>query len=125
MVEGNVIVRGTFRAPSPENNTIIARPAADTPPFLWLRQNKYDPRRANLVVGNWTKADTVEVDLSSFLKKGEGYRVLSPYDFYGKPLAEGIHDDKPVRLPLPTIPWTLMTGDPRELGVFIIMKATD
>ena len=123
-VEGNVIVRGDFSAPSPENNTIIARPSADTPPLLWLRPNKYDPRRANLLVSNWTKADQVEVDLSSFLKKGEGYRVLSPLDFYGEPLAEGIHGDKPIYLPLPTIPWTLMTGDPKELGVFIIMKAT-
>lgn len=124
-VEGNVIVRGDFCAPSPENNTIILRPAADTPPLLWLRPNRYDPRRANLLVSNWTKADTVEVDLSSFLKRGDGYRVLSPFDFYGKPLIEGIHCDKPVSLPPPTIPWTLMTGDPRELGVFIIMKATD
>jgi len=121
VVEGNVIVRGEFSAPTPERNTLIPAPAADTPPILWLHPNKYDPRRANLLVTNWAKAGRVEADLSSFLGDGEAYWILSPFDFYGKPLAEGTYDGKPVSLPVTSIPWTLMTGDPKELGVYIVL----
>jgi hypothetical protein len=125
IVEENIVVRGEFSAPAPEKNTLIPIPATETPPILRLRPNRYDPRRANLLVSNWDRADRIEADLSSFLRTGDRYRVLSPLDFYGRPLTEGTYDGKPVSLPLPTIPWALMTGDPKELGVYIVLRSTE
>ncbi len=124
VAEGNVVVRGDFSAPFPEKNTLLPAPTAADKPLVVLRPNKYDPRRAHLVVSNWELADHVTVDLSAFLKRGEAYRILSPFDFHGRPLVEGVADGNPVRIPLPTIPWALMDGDAREFGVFIIMKSS-
>lgn len=120
--ESNTVVRGSYVGPTPEENALLAAPAAGQPPIVILRPNKYDPRRANLVVSNWDLKDKVEADLKGFLKPGDKFCVLSPFDFYGKPLAEGVYAGKPVSLPLPPIQWTLMVGDPREVGVYIVMK---
>jgi len=119
--EGNVIVRASYNGPTPEKNTLIRDPA-QSEPVAMLRPNKYDPRRANLVVSNWSKAEKVEADLGAFLKKGDKYRIMSPLDFYGRPLAEGVYDEKPVGIPMPEIGWELMTGDPREVGVFVVLR---
>lgn len=119
---GNIIVRGGYSGPTPEKNSLLPAPSATAKPVVWLRPNKYDPRRANLLVANWALADTVTAELGSFLEPGESYRILSPFDFHGKPLVEGVYDGKPVVIPLPSIPWELKSGDPREAGVFVIMK---
>jgi hypothetical protein len=121
--QSNTIVRGQYAGPTPEKNTLIKDPGSAQAPLFFLRPNKYDPRRANLVVSNWTLADRVAADLKGFLKPGDRFRVLSPFDFYGKPVAEGAYDGKPVSLPLPAIPWTLNSGNPKEVGVYIVMKA--
>jgi hypothetical protein len=121
--ESNIIIRGSCPGPA-ERNTLIPAPDENTRPIAMLRPNLYDPRRANLAVAAWPPAATVTADLGAFLRTGEAYCVLAPFDFHGKPLAEGVFDGKPVVLPVPTIPWNLMTGDPREVGVFVIMKKT-
>ncbi len=124
--EGNVVVRAEYGGPTPERNTLVADPAAAQPaPLFILRPNKYDPRRAHVVVGNWALAESVAVDLKDFLKPGERFRLLSPFDYHGKPLAEGTYDGKPLAVPPPTIPWQVMTGDPKELAVFIVVKSAD
>lgn len=122
VVERNMVVRGGFSAPFPEKNTLIPSPSEGVAPVVMLRPNKYDPRRAHLVASNWGKAERMTVDLSPFIGKGDKYRILSPFDFYGKPLAEGVSDGSLISLPLPPIPWELMVGDPREIGVYVIMK---
>lgn len=124
IAESNIIIRGSYPGPTPERNTLSPTPDDKTKPVVLLRPNRYDPRRALLVMASWPAANTVSADLSAFLKAGEAYRVLAPFDFHGKPLAEGVYDGKPVTLPLPLIPWDLMSGDPREVGVFVIMKKT-
>lgn len=120
--ESNIVVRGDYAGPTPEKNIQIGDPASSRAPLAILRPNKYDPRRANLVVSNWERSDRVKADLKGFLKPGDRYRILSPFDFYGKPLAEGSYDGRPVSLPLPSVSWELMTGDHREVGVYIVMK---
>lgn len=120
--EGNVIVRGGYGGPTPDKNILIPAPVETSNPIVRLRANKYDPRRANLLVSNWGLAEAVTADLGSFLKSGDSFRILAPLDFHGKPLVEGVFDGKPVSIPLPKIPWDLMSGNPREAGVFIIMR---
>src|SRR5262249_29825227 len=76
-----------------------------------FRKNKYDPRRAQLAIFNWNKAPEVAVDCGDFLKPGAKYRLLNPRDFYGKPIAEGLADDKPLRI--------RMEG---EFAAFVVMR---
>jgi hypothetical protein len=119
--EGNVSIRAGYDGPTPEKNTRVEDPSKGAP-VVRLRPNRYDPRRWHLAVSNGARRDAVEADLSPALKKGDPYRILHPLDFYGAPLAAGVYDGSPISLPLPAIPWTLAAGDPRELGVYVVLK---
>jgi hypothetical protein len=76
-----------------------------------LRPNKYEPRRANLVIFNWEGKATVTVDATGFLKAGESFRLLDPRGFFGKPVMVG-----KAAAPSITVP---MSG---EFGAFVLMR---
>lgn len=76
-----------------------------------LIPNRYDPRRAHLVVFNGAKSPTVPVDLSSFLRPGEAFRLMDPKDFFGTPLLEGKAPGKTMNVP--------MKG---EFAVFVMLR---
>jgi hypothetical protein len=106
VVRDNVVVNGAinvknFRRVENEANTVLSdrdpRPAGA---LVVLRPNKYDARRANLVVYNWERKPTVAVDLSKFLKPGERFRLMSPRDFYGKPAVSGEYGGSAIELPI-------------------------
>lgn len=118
---GNKFVRGSYSGPATADNTQIADPA-QAKPISFIRPNKYDPRRANLIVSNWSKSPAVEADLKPLLAQGERFRVLNPFDAYGHPLAEGLYEGRPISIPLPQIPWEVGPGDAREVGVFVLIK---
>ena len=79
-------------------NTIIKGCPAGTKVFV--RPNKYEPGRANVIVYNWDKKPEVEADVSAVLKPGAKFRIVSAQDFFGKPVLEGKYDGKPLRLPM-------------------------
>ena len=76
------------------------QPAAPTGVKVFVRANQHEPGRANVIVYNWDRKDSVEVDLKDSLKPGAKYRVVSAQDFYGPAVAEGTYDGRPVRLPM-------------------------
>ena len=57
-------------------------------PKVFLRPNKYDSDRAHLAVLNWTNADRIDVRVDGFLRDGDTFRLMDPYDVYGKPVVE-------------------------------------
>ncbi|MEI8311476.1 MAG: hypothetical protein WCH98_12045 [Verrucomicrobiota bacterium] len=78
--------------------TVNGRPTGTR---IFVRPNQYEPGRANIAVFNWDGKDAVEVDLSSVgLKEGQMFQVRNVLDLYGKPVAEGSWNGKPVRLPM-------------------------
>jgi hypothetical protein len=79
-----------------------------------FRPNKYDPHRANLAIFNWEKKEEVAVDTGEFLKAGDGYRLMDPRDFYGKPVYSGVADGKPIRVPMST-----------EFAAYVLLKSPD
>ncbi len=79
-----------------------------------LIPNKYDPRRAHVVVFNGAKAPAAAVDVSAFLKPGEAFRLMDPKDFFGKPVLEGKGAGKAVAVP--------MRG---EFAAFVLLKGKD
>jgi hypothetical protein len=38
--------------------------------------------------------------LSSVLAAGQGFRIMSARNVYGEPVTRGVHDGKPVRVPM-------------------------
>jgi hypothetical protein len=50
---------------------------------VFVRPNKYEPGRANIIVYNWDKAAEVSVDLKGVLKDGQRFRIVSARNFHG------------------------------------------
>jgi hypothetical protein len=65
-----------------------------------LQPNKYDPDRAHVAVYNGAKAKEVAVDVSTFLKRGERYRIVRALDLYGQPVAAGVCEGDAMRVPV-------------------------
>jgi hypothetical protein len=107
-VRGNVIVGGglhvnKFQKAVKEDNLVLGKnaPRPKEPAVRSsLRPNRYDPNRANVAVFNWAKAPTVEILPGEFLKPGDRYRLMNPRDFYGRPVAEGRYDERPISVPV-------------------------
>jgi hypothetical protein len=105
-VRGNVLVNGDltitkYKKAVKEDNLVLRK--ADARPKHGrsvLRPNKYDPRRAHLVVLNWDRKKVVDVDAGPFLKSGDAYRLLDPRDFFGKAVLSGTYDGTPLRVPV-------------------------
>ena len=62
--------------------------------------NKYDKRRARVVVYNYDEDNNVSVDLSSVLKVGEAYRIHSSFGLFNYPLISGIYDGSNISIPI-------------------------
>lgn len=63
------------------NTTYIDSVPAGTKVFV--RKNKYDPGRSNIVIYNWDQASTVNIDASSTLTPGDSYELHSVQDYFG------------------------------------------
>jgi hypothetical protein len=67
---------------------------------VFVRPNRYQPGRANIVVYNWDNLDTVAVDIGSVLPSGAAYEVRNAQDFSGAPVLSGVFDGQPLELPM-------------------------
>lgn len=74
---------------------------------VFVRPNRFEPGRANIVVYNWDNWDTISVDVSAVLTKGESYEVRNAVDYFAAPVASGVFDGEPIELPM-----TLLTVAP-------------
>lgn len=96
---------------------------------IFVRPNKYEVGRANVVVYNWDHIPTVEVDLKDVLKPEQAFRIVSVQDFFGEAVLRGKYEGKLINLPMnagkpaspigmdkPPLPVT----EP-EFGVFVVL----
>ncbi|MEZ5353268.1 MAG: hypothetical protein R2762_11580 [Bryobacteraceae bacterium] len=104
------------------------------PEGVWsfVRPNKYEPGRANIVIYNWDKKETVEVDVSKAIKPGTRYQLRDAMDFYGTPVLAGTYEGGPLTVPMKERVPMRPVGDnlpvlPRhtlpQFGVFILLPA--
>jgi hypothetical protein len=63
------------------------------------------------VIYNWKQADTVAIDATPFLSKGQEFALLNPEDVYGKPVLRGRRDGPEIAVPLDG-----------EFAVFVVLK---
>ena len=76
-------------------------------PWIYLRENKYEPHRAHLVIYNWTDANTVTVDVNNLwpadeLEEGRQYqyRIVNIENIWGEPVAEDTLIDGTIEVPM-------------------------
>lgn len=50
---------------------------------VFVQSNKYESGRANIIIYNWDKAQTVEVDIASTLNPGDSYQLRNVQDYFG------------------------------------------
>jgi hypothetical protein len=67
--------------PFDRNSTYIDAAPAGTKHFL--QPNRYDSRRANLIIYNWDQLNTVGIDVSSVLSPGDTYELRNVQDYFG------------------------------------------
>jgi len=99
---------------------------------IFVSQNKYDARRARVIIYNYDEDESVSVDLSAVLKNGEAYRIHSVFDLFGKPVKRGIYNGSNILIPMGTVAPVQPNGldgiseedDPKKkFGVFIVTHA--
>jgi hypothetical protein len=125
VVRDNVIIDAglsinRFRQVDQANNRVVgdAERARYSEPEVWLRPNQYDRDRANLAIANWSREATLEVNLESFLRPGDSYRLVSVLDFFGPPVAKGIYHGG--RVMIPVAGSDAASGD--EFAVYVLFR---
>ena len=109
------------------NKDIMVRPGTNT---VSVRPNKYEPRRANITVLNWTGVDAVDVDVSTILQSGDTYEVRDAQNYFGNPVLSGTYTGGSLRLPMTGGTLRARVGnDPRtithtlkDFGTFVLLS---
>jgi hypothetical protein len=70
---------------------------------VFVRPNRYERGRANVVVYNWDRTGSVSVEASGFMSAGTRYEVRASQDFYGAPVASGTFYGGSINIPIRAI----------------------
>jgi Big-like domain-containing protein len=100
-------------------------------PKVFLRPNRYEPGRANLIIYNWSRQTTVPVDLSGIVRVGDAYAIRNVQDFFGAPVVSGTYGGSPVDVPMTGVtPVVPIGGSPTpppqtgpDFGVFVVTSS--
>ena len=115
-IVGGGLTVNKYKKAVKEDNLVFGRndPRPGQPALVLLRPNRYDPNRANVaVLFNGLKRPTVEIPCDKFLHPGDQYRLMNPRDFFGKPVAGGTYQGKPIT--------ASVKG---EFAAFVLLKRT-
>lgn len=119
----------TTRAQYPNNAYLAARPMGTT---TFVRPNRFERGRANIVIYNWDRWRHVTVDVSAAgLPDGARFEIRDAQNFFGDPVLTGVYSRRPVTMPmrgLSVAPPVEGVGAPPhtapEFGVFVLMPVT-
>ncbi|MFN2570653.1 MAG: hypothetical protein ABR537_03425 [Gemmatimonadales bacterium] len=114
------IFRDNLEARVPGESKIVVRP------------NPYERGRAHLIVYNWGRQDTANVDLTDVLEPGDHYEIHNVQDLFGAAVASGTFDGTAVKVPLqgvtPPVPVGMTTSPAPRTGplfdVFLVQRTT-
>jgi len=67
---------------------------------IFVRPNRYEPGRANIVVYNWDNLNTVTVNVRNVMPIGAAYEVRNAQDFFSEPVLRGVFNGELLRLPM-------------------------
>ncbi|NLD98597.1 MAG: hypothetical protein GX640_01870, partial [Fibrobacter sp.] len=126
---GNVVTQGLWKSAEVEGNhffgAVIGPEPSDFPNNSFskqlptgtktvLHQNKYDPRRIDVIIYNWNKDNLVPVNLDTMLSPGTDFTVHSIFDLWGEPVLNGKYQD-PLHLPMGSKPPPQPSGFPNAI----------
>ena len=103
-LNGNVLhseLSGVDPADFPDNTYSDSLPRGHR---IIVRDNEYDPSRAELVLYDWDETGSVAVDLGDVVPVGAAFEVYSVFDLWGAPVAEGVYQGGTVDVPLGSRP---------------------
>jgi hypothetical protein len=96
-----------------------------------VRPNKYEQGRAHIIVMNFDKASTVNVDLSGTgLTSGQSYEIRDAQNFWGGAVATGTYNGGSISLPMnlsavtPMINYTTPGHTSAEFGAFVVLPTS-
>jgi hypothetical protein len=69
-------------------------------PAVFVRPNKYERGRANVIVYNWGRQSSVSADLSNVLAVGQRYEIRNVQDFFGAAVVSGTYGGGSVSIPM-------------------------
>jgi len=88
VVGGAGISEGTWTNATVTGNTVLSASATGAV-RVFVRPNRYEPGRANVIVYNPSGQGSVTVDLSGVVPPGVRYEVRNVQDLFGAPVASG------------------------------------
>jgi len=100
------------------------------PDKAFVNANTYEPKRANIIVYNWSHASRVKVDVNRLLSDGDSYEVRNAQDYFASPVLTGTYHGEPLELPTTNLTvaiphgWTDASAVPRtgvEFNVFVLI----
>src|SRR5262249_34295816 len=71
-----------------------------TGPWVYVRPNKYESKRANITIYDWNSSATVAVDLSGILSPGDQFVIQDAQNFYGPPVVQGTYQGGTISVPM-------------------------
>lgn len=97
---------------------------------IFLRPNEYGDGRAHIIIYNWEKQDTVEVDMSGILTVGTTYEIRDAQNFFGSPIISDTYNGETITIPMKGLSVVSPVGDvptppPHsgpEFGTFILIS---
>src|SRR5207248_4495001 len=67
---------------------------------VFVRPNQYDPGRSNIIIFNWDRLPTVQVDVSQAgLKPSDSYEIRNAEDYFGHPVLTGTYKGGSLTIP--------------------------
>jgi hypothetical protein len=78
------------------SQVIAARPSGVK---VFVRPNRYEAGRANIVIYNWDLRDRVAVDVSSILPAGTEFEIRDAQNYFAEPVLRGVYKGGPLLLP--------------------------
>ncbi|MGD0774097.1 MAG: malectin domain-containing carbohydrate-binding protein [Candidatus Solibacter sp.] len=104
---------------------------ASVPTGIWtyVRPNKYETGRANIIIYNWDLTPSVTVGISAAgLATGQSYEIRDVQNFFGNPVAQGTYTGQPVTIPMSGLTMAQPVGAPVQLvhtapqfGAFVVL----
>jgi hypothetical protein len=96
---------------------------------VFVRPNRFELGRANIVIYNWDHKDLISVDVASLLKPGEKYEVRDAQNYFGGPVLKGTYAEGPLLISMTTSQISAVAGNApiapkhtsREFGVFVLL----
>jgi hypothetical protein len=67
---------------------------------VFVRPNRYEAGRANIIVYNWDNLSQVSVDVSSVMATNTAFEVRNAQDFFAPPVLSGVFNGQPLDLPM-------------------------